>query len=45
MLRKLVPKLQDIFVTLYSEGDFLTEHNDFYSGTWAVVLSLVWYAP
>ena len=30
----------DIFVTQYAPSNFLTEHTDAYSGTWAIVLSL-----
>lgn len=38
---ELAPHLSDLFVTLYSTGDFLSSHNDFESGTWAFVVSLM----
>lgn len=38
---KLAPHLSDLFVTFYSTGDFLSSHNDFESGTWAFVVSLM----
>jgi Rps23 Pro-64 3,4-dihydroxylase Tpa1-like proline 4-hydroxylase len=33
-------ELSDLFVTHYSPGDFLSSHNDFYSGVFAFVVSL-----
>ena len=36
----LAPGLSDLFVTHYAAGDFLSMHNDGFSGTWAVVVSL-----
>eukprot|EP00547_Thalassionema_nitzschioides_P010314 CAMPEP_0194231218 /NCGR_PEP_ID=MMETSP0156-20130528/44813_1 /TAXON_ID=33649 /ORGANISM="Thalassionema nitzschioides, Strain L26-B" /LENGTH=266 /DNA_ID=CAMNT_0038963831 /DNA_START=290 /DNA_END=1091 /DNA_ORIENTATION=- len=37
---KFASELSDIFVTLYSTGDFLSPHDDGVAGTWAFVLSL-----
>jgi len=34
-------ELSDLFVTLYSTGDFLSMHNDGISGTFAFVISLM----
>jgi Rps23 Pro-64 3,4-dihydroxylase Tpa1-like proline 4-hydroxylase len=33
-------KLSDVFITHFSPGDFLSAHNDFYSGNFAFVISL-----
>ena len=38
--KPLAGVMADIFVTQYTTGNFLTEHNDAFSGTWAIVLSL-----
>jgi Rps23 Pro-64 3,4-dihydroxylase Tpa1-like proline 4-hydroxylase len=38
---KLSPVLSDLFVTLFSTGDFLSPHNDYMSGSWAFVVSLM----
>ena len=38
--RSLAPGLTDLFVTHYAEGDFLSAHNDGFSGSWAFVVSL-----
>jgi Rps23 Pro-64 3,4-dihydroxylase Tpa1-like proline 4-hydroxylase len=37
----LLPQLSDFFVTQYSPGDFLSKHNDYLSGSWAFVVSLM----
>jgi Rps23 Pro-64 3,4-dihydroxylase Tpa1-like proline 4-hydroxylase len=37
----LAPELSDLFVTLYSTGDFLSPHNDGMAGKWAFVVSLM----
>jgi Rps23 Pro-64 3,4-dihydroxylase Tpa1-like proline 4-hydroxylase len=37
----LSPELSDLFVTLYSTGDFLSPHNDGMAGKWAFVVSLM----
>jgi len=38
---QLAGELSDLFVTLYSTGDFLSPHDDGTSGTWAFVVSLM----
>lgn len=34
-------EMSDLFATHYTQGDFLSTHNDGVSGSWAVVISLV----
>ena len=38
---QLAGELSDLFVTLYSTGDFLSPHDDGAAGTWAFVVSLM----
>lgn len=38
---ELTSELSDLFVTLYSTGDFLSPHDDGTSGSWAFVISLM----
>ena len=38
---ELAPQLADLFVTHYSTGDFLSQHDDAVSGTWAFVVSFM----
>lgn len=43
--KELNGALSDIFVTQFAPSNFLTQHNDGYSGTWAIVLSLATSSP